>query len=788
MNVPDDSTMPGPSSSFGRGNAGLGGGSPNSFGADGNWDLPLGPGERIGNYQIVQLIGKGGMGAVFEALQDRPRRTVAVKVMKLGLQSRTAFDRFVKEAEFLAKLSHPAIAQVYEAGAQNSQFGELLFYAMEFIAGGRTLTEYAAQEKLDIRAKLELFAKACLGVDHGHRTGIIHRDLKPANILVDALGNPKIIDFGVARFSSHADGTLNMLTRMGDLVGTLQYMSPEQCNANPGALDARSDVYALGLILYELLTGRLPYDLEGKDLPSAVSIIHNAKPPELGRIDSRLSGPINAVVMKALNKERDLRYASAAELAVDIQRLLEGKPPFALRADLGIKAWIWWRGVLTKRTASVLVGAAAVSLALVQWVVVPQLGRSTTLTPWLEKTYGTMPLPTSALTPLSHVAAVEIRETPEEQRSAAEQLGLVGWDPAAPFSRRALTGAVLKKLAPCGLGVLAFDIEYEDTNPEHPEFDAAFAEGVESLRQSGTVVLFGSGTWAFDVRLAKTPPKIRALIRDGELGGATATVGEVELGKVVAAVKRPTIASQPSLGLLAALHWKAPTCTFHFEVSEFMPTIEVGMQAPGTSSTKAVPLTITASSVTTQPEDDEIRGMPKGSIKSLVALRVPTDDQLQGVTLTATDVARFSTAQLREKLAGRAVVLGQHLVQGDGSRMDEQPMVGRMVWGTHMKMICIDQLITDNMPRFAPSYIAWGVAALSTAAGAVLAVLLRRWTAVLLATLGLTLCVVVISIIAYRTTGYFVNPTVPIAGLLIAAAIATPLMMQLRRVRPLEGL
>lgn len=785
MNARDNLTTPETTASNLHGHATPG---PQSFGTDGNWDLPIGPGERIGNYRVVQLIGKGGMGAVFEAVQDRPRRTVAVKVMKLGLQSRTAFDRFVKEAEFLAKLSHPAIAQVYEAGAQVSPFGELLFYSMEFIAGARTLTDYAAQENLDIRGKLGLFSKACLGVEHGHRAGIIHRDLKPANILVDTLGNPKIIDFGVARFSARADGTLNLLTRVGDLVGTLQYMSPEQCNADPGALDARSDVYALGLILYELLTGRTPYDLEGKDLPSAVSIIRKAKPPEPGRIDSRLSGPINAVVMKALQKDRDLRYASAAEMAADLQRLLDGKPPFALRADLGIKARLWWRGVLTTRTASVLVGAVVVSLAIVQWAVVPRLRSSTTLTPWIEKTYGAMPLPPSTLVPLSNVAAIEVRESAEEQSAAADRLGLVGWDPSAPFARRALTGAILRKLAPCGIAVFAFDVEYEGTNPEHPEFDAAFAEGVQSLRRAGTTVLFGSGTWAFDARRAKTPPAINALIREGELGGTTATVGELELGKVVVAVKRPTIASQASLGLLAALHWKSPNHTFHVEVDEQLPIVRVGVQSPGTSSTKPSPLTITTTSNAPQREDDEIRGMPSGSIKSLVALRVPSDEELRAVTLTASDVARMDAAQLRRALAGRAVVFGQHLVQGDGNRMDEHPMAGRKVWGTFMKMVCIDQLITDNMPRLVSPALAWVIAALSTAAGAVLAVALRRWVAVLAGVLGLTVCIVAISIVTYRLTGYIINPAVSIFGVLIAAALATPLMMQLRRMRPLEGL
>ena len=202
--------------------------------------------ETIGHYRILRLIGEGGMGSVYQAEQENPHRIVALKVIKPGFVNGELLHRFEQEAHALGRLQHPGIAQIYEAGTADSGFGPQPYFAMEFIEG-RTLIEFAEQRHLNLRARLELIAKICDAVNHAHQRGIIHRDLKPANILVDEAGQPKILDFGVARVTD-SDAEATRQTDLGQLIGTLAYMSPEQVQPNLLELDIRSDVYALGVI------------------------------------------------------------------------------------------------------------------------------------------------------------------------------------------------------------------------------------------------------------------------------------------------------------------------------------------------------------------------------------------------------------------------------------------------------------------------------------------------------------------------------------------------------------
>ena len=194
----------------------------------------------VGHYRILRLLGEGGMGAVYEAEQDQPRRRVALKVIKTALASPELLYRFGQESQTLGRLHHPGIAQIFEAGCADSTFGSQPFFAMELI-DGKPLLEYANEHRLNTRRRIELMVQICEAVQHAHQRGIIHRDLKPANILVDEHGQSKILDFGLARATDY-DTEATRQTDMGQLLGTLAYMSPEQVLADPLALDTRSDV------------------------------------------------------------------------------------------------------------------------------------------------------------------------------------------------------------------------------------------------------------------------------------------------------------------------------------------------------------------------------------------------------------------------------------------------------------------------------------------------------------------------------------------------------------------
>jgi WD40 repeat protein/serine/threonine protein kinase len=280
---------------------------------------------HLGGYRLIRLIAEGGMGAVYEALQDNPRRTVALKVVRPGLASPSLLKRFAHEAQILARLHHPGIAQVYEGGlAHDGQ----PFFVMEFI-NGQPLDEYARSRALTLPARLELLARVCDAVQHAHDQGIIHRDLKPANVLVEETGQPRVLDFGVARALDDDLLTGAGLTRTGQILGTPNYMSPEQVAGDPAAIDHRADVYALGVILFELAAYRLPYRLENRPLAEAAMLILEEDPPRLGTINPEFRGDVETIVAKALEKDRARRYASTADLAADLRRFLAHEPILA---------------------------------------------------------------------------------------------------------------------------------------------------------------------------------------------------------------------------------------------------------------------------------------------------------------------------------------------------------------------------------------------------------------------------------------------------------------------------
>jgi WD40 repeat protein len=314
------------------------------------------PPAHVGRYRILRTLGTGGMGAVYEAEQENPRRTVALKVVRPGVVSPDLVRRFTREAHLLGRLHHPGIAQVYEAGlAADGQ----PFFAMELIHG-LPLVEYARQHRLDTSARLGLLAQVCDAVQHAHDRGIIHGDLKPDNILVDETGQPKVLDFGVARVTDADLQTATGRTEVGQLIGTLAYMSPEQIEADPATLDRRSDVYALGVILFELLAERLPYDVSHLPVIEAARVVHEREPLRLGSVNALFRGDVEIIAAKALAKEKAWRYAAAAELAADIRRYLSQEPILARPPSA-----LYHLRKFARRHKALVGGAAAVLVALV---------------------------------------------------------------------------------------------------------------------------------------------------------------------------------------------------------------------------------------------------------------------------------------------------------------------------------------------------------------------------------------------------------------------------------------
>ena len=351
---------------------------------------PISRPKRIGPYTILETLGEGGMGVVYLAEQTEPvRRRVALKIIKPGMDSSQVLARFESERQAMAMMNHVFVAKVFDADI--TEDGRP-YFVMEHVPGV-SITEYCDTHHLDLEDRMQLFIQVCEAIQHAHQNGIIHRDIKPSNILVSIEGDhpvPKVIDFGVAKAVHHQISERTLFTEQGQLIGTPEYMSPEQAEMTGLNVDTRTDIYALGVLLYELLSGSLPF--ESSELRRAAfdeirRRIREDDPPkpstklsDLGEKDSlvisqqrhssraamvkEMRGDLDWITMKALDKDRTRRYASAAELAADILRHLHHEPVLA-----GPPSAVYRAGKFVRRHRALVTGAAAVLVVLVGGVV-----------------------------------------------------------------------------------------------------------------------------------------------------------------------------------------------------------------------------------------------------------------------------------------------------------------------------------------------------------------------------------------------------------------------------------
>ena len=361
------------------------------------------PGLRIGAYRLVEQIGEGGMGTVWRAEQLEPvHRQVALKLIKAGMDSRQVIARFETERQALALMEHPNIARVLDGGADAAGRP---YFVMDLFAGV-PITTYCDEARLSVRQRLELFVQVCDAIQHAHQKGVIHRDIKPSNVLValqDGRAVPKVIDFGLAKAIERKGPEPSPLTQQGGFVGTLEYMSPEQALGRAGSLDTRTDIYSLGVLLYELLTGTTPLSLQRLARASYPEILRAVADEETPRPSTRLEesggelasisalrrvaparlanlvrGDLDWIVMKALEKERDRRYATAAEFGQDVQRFLDDEPVLACPPSAGYRLRKFAkrnRGALA--AACVLLAALLVGIAAVGWAMRDRSARAT---------------------------------------------------------------------------------------------------------------------------------------------------------------------------------------------------------------------------------------------------------------------------------------------------------------------------------------------------------------------------------------------------------------------------
>jgi serine/threonine protein kinase/WD40 repeat protein len=351
------------------------------------------PGTILGPYKLLHEIGEGGMGTVWMAEQSKPvKRRVALKVIKPGMDSRQVLARFEAERQALAMMDHPNIAKVLDAGATD---GGRPYFVMELVKG-QPVTEFCDKNRLTTRERLDLFVAVCNAIQHAHQKGVIHRDIKPSNVLIalyDGQPVPKVIDFGVAKAVGDPLTDKTLFTRHGQVVGTFEYMSPEQANLDQLDIDTRSDVYALGVLLYELLTGTTPLDkerLRQAGLAEVLRLIREEEPPKPStrltstpgllataaayrKTDSQklpraVRGELDWIVMKALDKDRNRRFPTANGLAADVERFLKGEPVQACPPTLSYRFRKYARkNKVVLATGGAIAAALLVGIALTGW-------------------------------------------------------------------------------------------------------------------------------------------------------------------------------------------------------------------------------------------------------------------------------------------------------------------------------------------------------------------------------------------------------------------------------------
>ncbi|MDG2054597.1 MAG: serine/threonine-protein kinase [Phycisphaerales bacterium] len=323
------------------------------------WDVNTLVGLKLGAYQVIEILGEGGMGVVFRAQQASPNRTVALKVVRPGLMRQRLTKRFELEAEMLGRLQHIGIAQIYESGTADTSAGSQPFFAMELVEG-QPLLDWSQTMDCGLEDQIEVLIKICDAVQHAHLRGVIHRDLKPSNILIDQEIQPKILDFGIARMVDLDASSTIAQTHSGQVLGTLQYMSPEQCIGNADLVDARTDIYALGAILYQLITRKPPRDLDGKGLGESLRIIEHSKPAPPEQLVPGLPEDINTIVMKTMDLDPNRRYQSAAALGDDLRRFLKREPITARPPTL-----VYYTTMFVRRNRLLAFGSALVIALLI---------------------------------------------------------------------------------------------------------------------------------------------------------------------------------------------------------------------------------------------------------------------------------------------------------------------------------------------------------------------------------------------------------------------------------------
>jgi hypothetical protein len=737
---------------------------------------------RIGRYRIIRELGKGGQGIVYLGRHRYLGVDAAVKVMTVPMDPERR-RAFLREARRLVRLrGHPGIVELREFGLYRPASGPMPapYLATDLVpGGGQRLTEYARDVRLDLAARLALFARVCDAVEHAHGLDVIHLDLKPGNILVvpgtvDRPACPKVIDFGVARAADPAHEK-----RRSSTGGTLRYMSPEQTTGS--TLDPRSDVYSLGVVLYELLTGSMPYRLPS-DTMGAMRAIRE-EPPDFGTGEARgLPGAVRAIIAKAMAKSPGDRYATAGEMGADVSAYVRGGVPPGLRRNLALRAVLSAGALCARRLWLVAALVVLASALLTLYVGVPLLYSWTGASNWFERTFA---VPVATGDKLEDVVLVTATE--ETKRA---------WAAKTPdaFSYRAVYGDLMKRMATAPPRVVVFDHDMPDARP----VDGQFVEGVQTLWGVACPVVLG--TQSFDLeeglpRVGVMSPMIAGAVTGwGDLGIS----GDAETPWSVALVYRWDDGEiDPALSLVAtAMAARNPAAVPHL-----FPWYELKDANGPVVAHFGAKLRAAASLV--QPRPDLDLTIRVSEVRSAAGKRPPERPDWTGdppvaayieILLPSEELIERSTKTLEEVMASPEPCRGKIVLVFDKTNADDlKRHPGGLRRGAYGHATAIQSLVSQRLTRRPNRSGQLLIPLIGAAAGLVLpwpVVKRRSWwprwavAGSVAAWVGLTLIALAAGVAAAWWMDYLFNPLVLVFGMVTTAVLWLG-VDRLRRVYPL---
>lgn len=735
---------------------------------------------RIGRYTVIKLIGAGGMGAVYEAEQAQPKRRVALKLIRQAFAGESARVRFQQEAQHLAELDHPAIAKVYEAGAHTQDIGgPIAFIAMEFVQGGEAITRFARKRNLPLRARLELVAQVCDALHHAHERGVIHRDIKPANVLVADDGRPKIIDFGVARADMLAGERRPGVTLEGQMIGTLEYMAPEQCLADPNdpnAIDRRTDVYAIGLLLYELVVGFMPYDVSRADIPTAINVIRETPPEPPRKSNPDLPREVETIMLKALRKERGERYATAKDMGDDLRRFLADEAILARRESATESvARAARRSVVRhpKSTIALYTIVAAVLAVLTAWPLSVTLFQP--LNAWYSGLFVRV-VPSNAAVSLDSFVIIGRTETTGDGTQLAQRLGIQHFDAEQKPAWRLLHAELMKRLAKGTPSLVAFDMFFRAPT----EYDQAFVEGANALASAGIPVLVGARGIAGPDGAPFVSPTILPHVRWGDVAAQPAPHGASLLTALYVPEGTPP---KPSWGVQVFAHLREPDATPQYVLKS--PTeLEVRWLRPhrAFSNVEAYARPPELISVLEQhPAAGALDREAPGARHYGVMLDPLSKARAESVVIPYERAISMPEGELRARVQGKVVLIA-HLADPDDTftiNGEDQP-------GVFLQLAALGALASHATLRYLDAGLILALVLFASLLGAALALALRRMPIIpqtIVAMVVLTIALVGGSLIAYSSARVVFEPFTPFAAAIFAALLVRWLL-SLRRQRP----